>query len=218
MASRKSRNTVWNAIRSNVLTGAFVLAPMGAVFWIILWLWNLLTSFSNLFPASLHPRELFHLRSPLAISLVDFVLILLTLGILIAFVAWIGSLSRNYLGKQVLNFIRRGVAHIPVLSTVYSTLEQLFETFSGSKTKNFRRVVRVAFPHAGAHTLALVTGERSYNGKPHVTVYVPTTPNPTGGYYLMFAESEVESLDMSVEDALKEIISMGLVKADREHG
>jgi uncharacterized membrane protein len=105
---------------------------------------------------------------------------------------------------------------VPVLRTVYTTLEQLIQTFATGQTKNFRRVVQVEYPRAGLYTLAFVTGERNTHpitgrsGK-FVTIYVPTTPNPTSGFYLTASVEEIKDVDISVEQALKEIISMGIV-------
>lgn len=208
--SKTSRFVV--STRKNFVAGLFVIAPIAAVFWIIAKIWETLQGLALVIPDSVHPRTLLHLENAVAIHFIDFLITMLMLFILLSLIWWAGLFSRYYLGQQVLSFIRSTVTHIPVLRTVYSTLEQLLETFSGNKTKNFRKVIEIEFPRKGMYTLALVTGEK--NGM--LTAYVPTTPNPTGGYYIMIDPKEARELDMSVEEALKEIISMGLVKKNDE--
>lgn len=196
-------------IRDDIITGVFVLAPIGAVTWIVIWIWNFFFKMAEWIPESLHPIKLMGIENPIYAGLINFILSIIVFILILAFIAWIGVLSRYYLGKRVLIFIRKSFLKLPVINTVYSTLEQLLETFSTGKNKNFRKVVQIEYPRKGISTLALVTGEKP-NGI--LTVFVPTTPNPTSGFYLMIAASETTELSMSVEDALKEIISMGLVK------
>ena len=212
---KKSANHFLTSIRSNMLTGAFILAPMAAVFWITAWLWNILSTLVDLIPSALLPHTYLATQHPFVVSAFDFLMTVLMLALVIVFIAWVGFISRNYLGRKALSFIRKALSRVPVLSTVYSTLEQLFETFAGNKKESFHSVALVEFPRKGVKTLALVTGTRKVGAKSMVTVYVPTTPNPTGGYYLMLEKDDVEEIDMTVEEALKEIISMGLVKAGK---
>ncbi|MBI3556231.1 MAG: DUF502 domain-containing protein [Deltaproteobacteria bacterium] len=198
------------SFRSNLITGVLVLAPIGAVLFIVVWMWNLLMSVSRIIPYGMRPRVSFGLRDPLAVGFIDF---MITLGVLvfILVVVWgVGLVSRYYLGKRILESISHFVARVPVLSTVYSTLEQLLKTFTSGGSKNFRRVVQIEYPRKGLYTLAFVTGERDN----FLKIYVPTTPNPTSGFYLTIAANEVKDVGISVEDALKEIISMGIVNKD----
>jgi uncharacterized membrane protein len=203
--SKKARFIV--SAKKNFISGLFVGIPLFVVFWILLKIWFSLNDLASLLPDFIHPKTLLNLQNPIAIFFVDVLMSLLMFFLLLLFIWWLGIFSRNYLGKQTLSIIRNSIIHIPVLRTVYSTLEQLLETFSGNKNKNFRQVIEIEFPRKGLYTIALVTGEK--DGM--ITAYVPTTPNPTGGYYVMIPKNEVKVLDMSVEEALKEIISMGLV-------
>ncbi len=198
------------SFRSNLITGVLVLAPIGAVLFIVVWIWNLLMSVSQLIPYGLRPRVFFGLRDPLAVGFIDFMITLGVLFLILLLVWGVGLISRYYLGKRILESISHFVARVPVLSTVYSTLEQLLKTFTAGGSKNFRRVVQVEYPRKGLYTLAFVTGERDK----FLKIYVPTTPNPTSGFYLTVAADEVKDVGISVEDALKEIISMGIVHKD----
>lgn len=204
------------SLRTNIITGVLVLAPIGAVLWIMLWLWDILFGLSTYLPDGIHPKVFLHIENPVAERAIDFLMTIAVLFALVFFVWAIGLISRNYFGKRLFSWISRFFARLPVLSTVYSTLEQLLKTFGTGQAKNFRRVVQIEYPRKGLYTLAFVTGERNanpMNGQQgaYVTVYVPTTPNPTSGFYIMVAANEVHDVALSVEDALKEIISMGMV-------
>lgn len=212
----KTYNRMASSIRGNVITGVLVLAPIGAVLWIVLWLWEILFTLSGFLPEGLHPKTLLSIESALIARTIDFLVTLAVLALIVLFVWAIGLISRNYFGKRLLVLISRSLARVPVLSTVYSTLEQLLKTFSSGQAKNFRRVVQIEYPRKGLYTLAFVTGERDTdpmtgNKGPFLTVYVPTTPNPTSGFYLIVSASDVRDANTTVEDALKEIISMGIV-------
>ena len=205
----KSKSTL-QIIKENLITGLLVLAPIGAVVWILLGFWNFLLDFSKVLPNALHPKILFNIQNSIVAGFFDFIITIFMFFVLLCLIFAIGFFSRNVLGKQFLSVIRSGVSHVPVLNTVYATLEQLLQTFSGGRgTKNFWRVVMLEYPRKGIQTLALVTGEKD---KDHISVFVPTTPNPTSGFYLIVRNDEVQELKMSVEEALKEIISMGLIR------
>lgn len=167
-------------------------------------------------PSGLHPTVFLEIENPVAIRAIDFLMTFVVLILLVLFVWAIGLISRNYFGKRLFFWISRFFARLPVLSTVYSTLEQLLKTFGTGQAKNFRRVVQIEYPRKGLYTLAFVTGERTanpMNGQQgaYLTLYVPTTPNPTSGFYLSVAADEVHDVALTVEEALKEIISMGMV-------
>lgn len=193
--------------RSNLITGVLVLAPIGAVLGIVVWFWNQLIGLSHVVPYEYSPKVLLGIHSGIAAHLVDFVFTLVVFGIIIVWVWGVGAISSHYLGQRIFVWISQAVSRVPVLSTVYSTLEQLLKTFASGQAKNFRRVVEVEYPRKGIYTLAFVTGER----EGHLTIYVPTTPNPTSGFYLIVPSTDVKDAGKTVEEALKEIISMGIV-------
>ncbi|MGE4231888.1 MAG: DUF502 domain-containing protein [Bacteriovoracia bacterium] len=216
--------SIQRLIRRNLVSGLLALTPIGVVLWIIVWLWQLFSGIVSLFPEEFSPRNLLSqsqfgttiLGNPIFSKLFDFITTFLTVLVILLVICIVGIISRNYLGNKLLKTVSRFVSKVPVLSTVYSTLEQLLKTFSSGQAKNFRRVVYVEYPRKGIYTLALVTGERathpaSGNKEALLNIYVPTTPNPTSGFYLTVLESEVTPANMSVEQALKEIISMGIV-------
>lgn len=211
----KRKKKISSFIRNNLVTGIFVLAPIAAVAWIVLKLWAVLFAIVTLVPEEFRPTTLFHLNA-LSSNVFDFLLTLVVFILILFLIGLAGFFSRYYLGKKVLRLIRKIFAKVPVVSTIYSTLEQLLETFSGGKTKNFRKVVQIEYPRKGIFTLAFVTGEQQ-NGT-MLSIFVPTTPNPTSGFYLMIPAEDAREMALSVEDALKEIISMGLVRKEPFHG
>jgi uncharacterized membrane protein len=176
------------SLRNNVIAGVLVLVPIGAVVWIVLWLWDLMVRVAKYLPSGPVPKPFLF-------------------GLIIGIIWAVGLVSRNYFGERVLGMLAHLLARVPVLSTVYSTLEKLLRAFASGGAKNFSRVVQIEYPRKGLYTLAFVTGERGRQ----LTIYVPTTPNPTSGFYLFVDADEVKNVDLSVEDALKEIISMGIV-------
>ncbi|MBI3230385.1 MAG: DUF502 domain-containing protein [Burkholderiales bacterium] len=130
-----------------------------------------------------------------------------------------GVLAHNYFGRYVVRLWDQFLARIPVVNSIYSSVKQVSDTLLSPNGNAFRQVVMIAYPHANARTIAFLTGAPSGEVASHlegeyVSVYVPTTPNPTSGFFLMMPKSEVVELNMSVDTALKYIISMGVVAPD----
>ena len=126
-------------------------------------------------------------------------------------------MARNIVGRWLLDFGEQTLQYIPLAGSVYKTLQQILETlFKDSKTK-FRRVVMVEYPRQGVWSLGFVTGMlsdelQSYLSGSMLNVFIPTTPNPTSGWYAIVPEEEVINLSISIEDAFKILISGGIVK------
>jgi uncharacterized membrane protein len=139
-------------------------------------------------------------------------------GLLIGLVALtlIGAATANYVGRIFLRLSERILARMPVVRGIYSAMKQIFETVLAKQSNTFREVVLVEYPRKGMWTIAFVTsrteGEvRDLTGPDPVSVYVPTTPNPTSGYLVFVSRSEVVPLAMTVEEAIKMVISTGIV-------
>ena len=127
-----------------------------------------------------------------------------------------GLLAHNYVGSYLVKLWDRLLHRIPVVNSIYSSVKQVSDTLLSPSGNAFRQVVMVPYPHADARTIAFLTG--APNGEianhlqgDYVSVYVPTTPNPTSGFFLMFPKEQVVELNMSVDTPLKYIISMGVV-------
>mgnify|MGYP003394038166 CR=1 FL=1 len=127
-----------------------------------------------------------------------------------------GFAASNFFGRHLLGFWDRVVSRIPVVKTVYSGVKQVSDTLLAPNGQAFRKAVLVPYPHAGSWTIAFLTGQPGGDAANHlvgdyVSVYVPTTPNPTSGFFLMMQRTDVVELNMSVDEALKYVISMGVV-------
>jgi len=134
----------------------------------------------------------------------------------LAVVLLTGMLAANFIGVRLLGIGNSLLHRIPVVAPIYSAVKQVSDTLLSDSGQAFRKALLVPYPHADSYTIAFLTGSPGGDVVNHlqgeyVSVYVPTTPNPTSGFFLMFRKSDVVELDMSVDDALKYIISMGVV-------
>jgi uncharacterized membrane protein len=142
-------------------------------------------------------------------SLVALMFAVLVIGI-------VGLVARNYLGKRLIEWVDSAMLRVPLLNKIYGATKQVNDAFTtGSKT-SFRTVVMVEFPHAGSYSLGFITSEQQEEVQARmkekvVCVFVPTTPNPTGGFLLLVPQDKVIKLDMSVADGIKYIISLGAI-------
>jgi len=127
-----------------------------------------------------------------------------------------GLLTTNLVGARLVNFWHQILHRIPVVNSIYSSVKQISDTLFSSSGQAFRKALLVRWPHEGMWTIAFLTGRPgaelvSHLQGDYISVYVPTTPNPTGGYFVVVARKDVIELEMSVDEALKYIISMGVV-------
>jgi uncharacterized membrane protein len=141
--------------------------------------------------------------------------VLMTLGVVLL----TGMFAANILGQRLVGVWEAFLARIPVVKSVYSSVKQVSDTLFSSSGQAFRKALLVQYPRAGSWTIAFLTGVpggevASHLAGEYVSVYVPTTPNPTSGFFLMMPRREVIELDMTVDEALKYIISMGVVPPD----
>ena len=135
-------------------------------------------------------------------------------------IVFVGALARGVLGRRIVGRITRWVQQVPFLGTLYSAVRQLLESVFSSRAQNFQRVVMVEFPRKGVYCLGFLTaqgwpGANAAAGVSLLSVFVPTTPNPTSGFFVMFPEDEVIFLEMTVEEAFKAIMSSGIVLPER---
>jgi len=135
-----------------------------------------------------------------------------TLAVLL--ISMVGRLTRYYIGKKIIQLLDQGLLRVPLLNKIYVTIKQVNEAFTSNKS-SFKQVVLVEFPRPGQRTLGFVTGEQDgiFNpGKERtISVFIPTTPNPTSGFLILVPESDVKKLDMSVAEGIKFIVSLGAI-------
>jgi len=187
--------------------------PLAITIWVLLWVLGLMDGmFSwllSLSQAVLPEKMREGLESLRHVPGLGVVVLLVVLWLTGLFVA-------NIFGQWLLRQWDRLLHKIPIVKSIYSSVKQVSDTLFSSSGNAFREAVLVQYPRAGSWTIAFVTGAPSgevarHLGTAHVSVYVPTTPNPTSGFFLMMPRAEVVPLAMSVDEALKYIISMGVV-------
>ena len=193
-------------LRRYFIAGLLVWIPVGITLWVLALLVGLMDASLLLLPERLRSEALFGFHVP-GLG------IILTLAIVLA----TGALAANYFGRQLLSFGDTVLNRIPIVRSVYGGVKQISDTLFDPQGKAFRRAVLVRYPHPGTWTVALMTGAPEHEvaerlGADHLSVFVPTTPNITAGFFLIVPRADVIELDMSVDDALKYIISMGVAE------
>jgi uncharacterized membrane protein len=140
-------------------------------------------------------------------------------GVLLALIIILlaGFIGRNVFGKYIFSSAGEVLTHIPVIGTIYTSIQQVFDTLLGDRHKHFGRVVLIEYPHSGSWSMAFVTSDvvlpqiQKHFTEKMISVYVPTTPNPTSGFYLFVPEVKTKPCALTVEQAFKTIVSLGLV-------
>ena len=196
---KKKKSSIIARLRNYFITGIIVLIPIGFTLYLTIFL---ISISSNLIPEEINPN-----------SYLPFSVPGLEIALSIIFITLIGFISLSFIGKRVLKIINDLLKKIPVLRTIYSAIGQMTETFANKKGKK-KSVVLVQYPRKGSWAVGFATkdnrGEISKKTKSNlVNVFIPTTPNPTSGFLLMFPKEEVIYLDMSFEQASKFIVSAG---------
>ena len=196
-------------LRRYFVAGLLVWIPLGITIWVLKLLVDLLDQSLLLLPEGYRSDALFGFHVP-------------GLGIIItlAIVLGTGALAANFFGRKVLELTDRSLNRIPIVRSIYGGVKQISDTLFSPEGKAFRRAVLVRYPHENAWTVALVTGTPQHEvadliGAERIAVFVPTTPNITAGFFLIVARADTIPLDMSVDDALKYIISMGVAEPTR---
>jgi uncharacterized membrane protein len=198
-------------IKRYFVTGLLVWIPL----LITLWVLNLLNSWMDssllLLPKSVRPETLFNRYVPGVGIVLTIAVIFLT-----------GFLTSNFIGRQLVAIWESLLARIPVVKQIYGGVKQVSDTLFSSQGQAFRKALLVRYPHEHSWSIAFQTGHPGgevgkHLTEDHVSVFIPTTPNPTSGFFLILPRKDVIELDMSVDNALKYIISMGVVSPAETH-
>ncbi|WP_034926046.1 DUF502 domain-containing protein [Candidatus Accumulibacter vicinus] len=187
------------------ITGLLIWVPLAITAWVLVLIVGAMDQSLRLLPEAIHPRTVLGFDIPGVGAVLTLLIIFLT-----------GLLAANFIGQRLVAWWELLLARIPVVNSIYHSVKQVSDTLFSSSGNAFRKALLIEYPRRGSWTIAFLTGQpggevlRHLDGE-HVSVYVPTTPNPTSGFFLMLPRTEVIELDMSVDTALKYVISMGVV-------
>lgn len=200
-------------LKNDLIAGLLVIIPLATTLWLTISIANWVIDFLTRIPKQVNP---FDGLNPL---LVDWLNLVVGLTVPLFSILLIGLMARNIAGRWLLEVGERILQAIPLAGAVYKTLKQLLETLLKDSGSKFRRVVLVEYPRPGVWSLGFVTGVLSSEFQSHfsgsmVGVFIPTTPNPTTGWYAVVPEEAVINLSMSIEDAFKVVISGGIVSPE----
>lgn len=192
-------------LRKYLIAGLLIWLPLAITLWVLDFVVTTMDRTLTLLPPSWHPDQVLGFHIPGLGVVMSVVIVLVT-----------GMLAANIIGARMFAWWESVLVKIPIVRPIYSSVKQVSDTLFASKGESFRKVVLIQFPQPGQWTFGFVVGvpgaavEREAGGD-LITVYVPTAPNPTSGYVLMVRPSELKDADVSIDDALKFHLSMGVV-------
>jgi uncharacterized membrane protein len=198
--------------RKYLITGLLIWVPLGITLWVLNALLGTLDQTLLLLPQAWHPDKLLGFHIP------GFGLVLTLLIVLLT-----GVLAANFIGARLVRWWEGILSRIPIVRSIYSSVKQVSDTMLSPKGNAFRKAALVEFPQRGQWAIGLVVGSpgaaiEEVLGANVVTVFVPTAPNPTSGYTIVVPPSELKECDMSVDEALKFIVSLGVVTPSGTRG
>ena len=203
MEKKKIKASIFSRIRNYFLAGVVILIPIGITLYLTLFLVNIS---SKILPSEINPNNYLPYSIPGLEILISIFIITI-----------IGGLSLSFLGRKILLLVNDIFKRIPFLRTIYSAIGEMTKTFANTNAGKKKSVVLVEYPRKGSWAVGFATQENrgeisKKTNKELINVFIPTTPNPTSGFLLMFEKSEVKYLDMSFEEASKFIVSAGTTK------
>ena len=192
-------------MKKYLITGLLIWIPLVITLWVLKAIVDLLDQSLLLLPASVHTENWLGVHIPGLGAILTIVIVFVT-----------GVFATNFFGAQLIEIWHDILNRIPVVSSIYSSVKQISDTLFSSSGQAFRKALLEQWPREGMWTIAFLTGTPGGGVARHLpddcmAVYVPTTPNPTGGYFVIVRRKDVVELDMTVDQALKYVISMGVV-------
>lgn len=202
--------------RANFLTGLAIVLPAVLSVAVVIWMFGTIATITNSLLIFVPPRWT-HQHEGLGPLKWYWSLLAFVLAMVLA--ALIGQLARYYFGKRAIRSIDRLMLQVPLLNKIYGTIKQVNDAFSAKNKSSFKQVVLVDFPQPGQKAMGFITNVQIQDVVPNtgerlVSVFVPTTPVPTGGFLLLLPESKLVKLDLSVADGIKFIVSLGAISPD----
>jgi uncharacterized membrane protein len=195
-------------MRKYFITGLLIWVPLAITLWVLNLIIGTMDQSLLLLPSQWRPANYFGFNVLGLGTILTLVVVFVT-----------GLAAHNFIGRRIVLWWETILTHIPVVKTIYSSVKQVSDTLLSSSGNAFRKAVLVQYPRQGSWTIAFLTGTPGGEVAKHlnndfISVYVPTTPNPTSGFFLMMPRSDVIELEMSVDEALKYIVSMGVVSPE----
>tara|TARA_B100000780_G_scaffold101524_1_gene70893 strand:- start:339 stop:1040 length:702 start_codon:yes stop_codon:yes gene_type:complete len=215
----KSRRPGWIAsMRSNFLTGLIIITPIALTIWLI---WSVVGWIDArvwaIVPDAYQPHRYIQTLYNIQIS-EQYDIPGIGLVVFLVFTIFVGWMGKGFVGRSLIRWAERVVNRMPVVRSVYSGAKQIAETVLNKKNNSFDKACLIEYPRKGIWAIGFVSTKArgeianlSPEGKELISIFVPTTPNPTSGFLLFFPSTDIRELDMSVEDAAKLVISAGLV-------
>lgn len=205
--------------KKHFITGLIILLPLALTVAIVLFIFNLLTDpFLGIIKAVFDHYNLFETGFLFfnATQFQNFIAKILILAILLAITIGLGVIARWFFFRSFIKFAEYIVKKIPLVSSIYRTCQEVIKTIFTSKNKSFKQVVVVQFPNPETYSIGLITSEnlpglKNTSHEQAVAVFIPTTPNPTSGFLVMYKPEDIIYLDMTVEEAFKYVISCGVI-------
>jgi uncharacterized membrane protein len=210
------RKTFVSSWRASFFAGLAVTLPALLTLAAVIWIFGTISTFTDtllfFLPYCLPPKDVFENGHS---GPMHWYWSLLAFALAVGLITGVGLLARYYIGKRIIEWLDAGMMHIPVLNKFYGAVKQVNDSFSGSKN-SFKTVVLVEFPREGAYSVGFLTGEDDSEasrkiGEKLVSVFIPTTPNPTSGFLVLVPADKVTKLDMSVAEGVKYIVSLGAI-------
>lgn len=195
-------------LRAYLLAGLIVWLPILVTFVVLRFIVDILDTTVSLLPVKYQPEQLIGIQVPGLGVVVSLILLLIT-----------GIIATNFFGQRLFSWGEIILAKIPLVSTIYNAAKQIIQAIFASNSLAFRKVMLVEYPRKGMWTLGFLTGgsrKFSSDGETMVSIFVPTTPNPTSGFLLLVPENETKETNMSVDEALKFIISLGVMRTSAD--
>lgn len=199
------------AFKKYFITGLLIWIPLVITVWVVSAIVGAMDQSLYLLPEVIHPDKLLGIHIPGVGTVLTLLVIFLT-----------GLVTANIVGQKLVRFWEAILARIPIVKSIYYSVKQVSDTLFSSSGQAFRKVLLVRYPHGGAWSVAFMTGLPAHQisellPDEHVSVFIPTAPSPVNGFFFFVKKSETIELDISVDDALKYIVSMGVVPPQRRY-
>jgi uncharacterized membrane protein len=209
-----SETSFWKQWRANFFAGLAIVLPAFVSVAVVVWILKNVADITNILLFFVPPSWTHYRTRGGELGEIRWYWSCVAFALTVVLICLVGRYGRNYLGRKTIEWIDNAIMRVPLMNKIYGTVKQVNESFSNNKS-SFKQVVLVSFPHARSRSVGFVTGEQCGLGlEKLVSVFIPTTPNPTSGFLVLVPESEIIKLDMSVADGIKFIISLGAIAPD----